>query len=172
MPNTFTLISSVTVGSGGSANMSFTSIPNTYTDLCVKFSGRSSTGFNAADIYLTLNGSSTSYTGKYLMKDSSDATPVSSTSATTKFLVGFVPATQATASAFGSAEIYIPSYTSSNNKSISVESVTENNANIQWIYMGSGLWSNSAEINEVTLTDASGTFAQHSTAYLYGIKKD
>jgi hypothetical protein len=38
--NTYTLISSVTVGSGGAANMGFTSIPATYTDLLVKLSAR------------------------------------------------------------------------------------------------------------------------------------
>ena len=33
MANTYTLIASLTVGSGGAANIEFTSIPATYTDL-------------------------------------------------------------------------------------------------------------------------------------------
>jgi hypothetical protein len=37
MANTFELIASSTVGSGGAANIDFTSIPATYTDLCLKF---------------------------------------------------------------------------------------------------------------------------------------
>ena len=37
MATTYTLISSVTVGSGGAANIEFTSIPSTYTDLLLKY---------------------------------------------------------------------------------------------------------------------------------------
>lgn len=169
MPKQYACLSEITVGAGGAATINFTSIPQTYTDLMVKLSGRSSTGFNAGDTYITFNGSSTSYVGRYLMKDSSDPAPVSSTSATNRFLLGFIPATQATASTFGSIEIYLPNYTLSNNKPISVDSATENNGTIQWLYLGAGLWSNSSAINQLTLTDASGTFAQHSTATLYGI---
>jgi hypothetical protein len=36
--------------------------------------------------------------------------------------------TSGTSNTFSSTEIYIPNYTSSNNKSVSVDSVTENNA--------------------------------------------
>mgnify|MGYP003704569849 CR=1 FL=1 len=168
--NTYTLIASLTVGAGGASSIDFTSIPSTYTDLLVKLSGRSSTGYNAADFYLQFNGSASGYSGRYLMKDSSDPTPVSSTSQTSKFLLGLIPATQATANVFGSAEIYIPNYAGSTNKSISVDSATENNGTIQWIYFAGGLWSNSSAITQVTLIDATGTFAQYSTAYLYGVK--
>ena len=42
MATTYTLISSVTVGSGGAASIEFTSIPSTYTDLVLKLSARSS----------------------------------------------------------------------------------------------------------------------------------
>ena len=113
MPNTYELIASSTVGAGGASSIDFNSIPNTYTDLLVKLSGRSSTGYNAADFYLQFNGSASGYSGRYLMKDSSDPTPVSSTSQTSKFLLGLIPATQATANVFGSAEIYIPNYAGS-----------------------------------------------------------
>jgi hypothetical protein len=41
MATTYEIISSVTVGSGGAANIEFTSIPATYTDLYVLASIRS-----------------------------------------------------------------------------------------------------------------------------------
>jgi hypothetical protein len=45
MATTYTLInSSVTVGSGGAADIEFTSIPATYTDLLLVLSGRGTTG--------------------------------------------------------------------------------------------------------------------------------
>jgi hypothetical protein len=37
MATTYEIIASVTVGSGGAANIEFTSIPATYTDLVLKF---------------------------------------------------------------------------------------------------------------------------------------
>ena len=40
MANTFVLLASTTVGSGGASSIDFTSIPATYTDLVVKVSGR------------------------------------------------------------------------------------------------------------------------------------
>ena len=40
MATTYTLISSVTVGSGGAASIEFTSIPADYTDLLLKVSMR------------------------------------------------------------------------------------------------------------------------------------
>jgi hypothetical protein len=51
MANTFELIASSTVGSGGAANIDFTSIPATFTDLCLKYSTRST---SAGDDYLGL----------------------------------------------------------------------------------------------------------------------
>ena len=50
MANTYELIASSTVGAGGASSIDFNSIPNTYTDLLVKLSGRSSTGYNALTI--------------------------------------------------------------------------------------------------------------------------
>jgi hypothetical protein len=54
---TYTLINSVTVGSGGAASMEFTSIPSTYTDLVVKISGRSDNTGSFAN-YLRFNSDS------------------------------------------------------------------------------------------------------------------
>jgi hypothetical protein len=53
-----TLISSVTVGSGGAADIEFTSIPATYTDLLVKISIRNATS-GATRVYVRFNGAST-----------------------------------------------------------------------------------------------------------------
>lgn len=171
MPNTYILIASATASSGSVSTFDFTSIPNTYTDLCVKLSGRGAGGYNATDTYVTFNGSTSSYSGRYFMKDSTTSAPQASTSATSKFITGFIPATQPTANVFGNLEIYIPNYASSNYKSILSDAVTENNGTIKWILTSSGVWANTAAINQVTLIANGDSFAQNSTAYLYGIKK-
>lgn len=170
MPNTMTLISSATVGSGGTTQINFTSIPQTYTDLKVELSARGD-GYNANDLYMLFNTSTSNYSGKYFMKDSSDPAPVSSISQTSKIICGFIPASQATANTWGSTTVYVPNYTTSNYKTTNSESCTENNGVIQWILIAGGLWADTAAITTLSLNLNGATFLQNTTAFLYGIKR-
>jgi hypothetical protein len=166
MANTFELIASSTVGSGGAASINFTSIPSTYTDIVFKLSLRDTySGVASADL-ISFNGSTASITSRMIQGSGS---AVSSTSSPARFAGNNVSAT-ATASTFSSVEVYIPNYAGSANKSFSVDSVTENNATEAYANFIAGLWSNSAAINQVTFTPTSGSFVQYSTAYLYGVK--
>lgn len=172
MANTYTLISSVTVGSGGAANITFSSIPQTYTDLLVKVSGRSSrTGTTSGDSFsIAFNGvGGTSYSDIAVRGSGSAAISYSDVSAAFADL-GRIPAAGQTASTFGNCEVYIPNYTSSNNKSISVDTVTENNATEAYQTLLAGLFSNTGAITSIVIAPSgSNTFVQYSTAYLYGI---
>jgi hypothetical protein len=169
MPNTYTLIQAITVGSGGQAAIDFTSIPSTYTDLCLKLSARGTTNNIAENFTTRLNGSSSSiYTARLLYGQGASA--LSATSANQAQLdYGLMPAVLATTSTFGNAEIYIPNYAGSTNKSLYVDEVTENNATTSYIASIAGLWASTSAINQITLTASGGNFAQYSTAYLYGI---
>jgi hypothetical protein len=82
-----------------------------------------------------------------------------------------IPGNTATSSTFGNGELYIPNYAGSQNKSSSADVVPEENAVGTYMSLVANLWSNSAAINQITLT-ADGNLAQHSTATLYGIKKN
>jgi hypothetical protein len=164
MANTYTLIASSTVGSGGAATIDFTSIPATYTDLVLKVSARSTD--NTGDLGIKLNTSTSSFSRKVLRGSGSAA---SSTSGSDNYVGGLNPSTY-TASTFGNAEIYIPNYAGSTNKSISVDSITENNATEAFAFMVASLWSNTAAITGISLYNfTSGNLAEHSTASLYGI---
>ena len=169
MANTFELISSYTVGSGGAASIDFTSIPATYTDLCVKLSARSETsGANFwAAVNLKLNNSSANFTYRELL--GAVGIGIYSGSGSTGQFTWMVD-NNSTANTFGNAEIYIPNYTAATNKSISVDFVTENNGTNALLQFSAGLWSDTAAINQLTLSPASGDFAQYTTAYLYGVK--
>jgi hypothetical protein len=168
MATTHTLISSVTVGSGGAASIGFTSIPATYTDLVVKISMRCAG--NAQWSRLEFNGTSytTNWKMRYLQGDGSSA--ASGNQADSYYSI-MMPGSGQTASTFGSAEIYIPNYAGSSNKSVSIDHVTENNATGAFANLTTLLWSNSAAITSITITESSGSsnYAQYSTAYLYGI---
>ena len=166
MPNTFELIASSTVGAAGSAQVDFTSIPATFTDLCVKLSTRN-TNANYGGFYMRLNSSSSSYSQRRLKQEGNTVSSDTSTE---------IPFQQSTwtASTFGNAEIYIPNYAGSSNKSVSIDAVTENNGTDNRNTLGAWLWSNTAAITSISF----GTFdlgfpdkfAQYSTFYLYGVK--
>jgi hypothetical protein len=162
MANTYTLIASNTVGSGGAANIQFTSSPQTYTDLLIKISGRANdTGTN---LVLTLNATST-ISSIALRGYGSGYTSDTSTTA----VLRMVEPSNFTASTFASAEIYIPNYTSSNNKSWSADGVIENNDTDSAQALIAGLTSIAVAITSITLAPITGSFVQYSTAYLYGI---
>ena len=166
MANTYTLIASSIVGSGGVASVTFSSIPATYTNLLVKASARQ--GSAGTEMQLTFNGSASSFSNRRLYGTGSVA--ASDTVGT-----AFVSNTQSndgsfTANTFGNGEWYIPNYTSANYKSVSVDGVTENNATTALSMLTAGLWSNTAAITSITLTAQIPNFVQYSTFYLYGIK--
>lgn len=167
MALTFVSIATVTVGSGGAASIEFTNIPQTYTDLVIQVSARNTS--SGAALRLRFNGSTTGYSDRYLEGDGASVS-----SGTSPFpgyaFVGAVTPSSATASTFASNYIYVPNYTSSNNKSISSDGVTENNATTAYTDLSASLWSNSAAITSIELTPNANTFAQYSTATLYGIK--
>ena len=171
MPDTFIKIATVTVGSGGAATMQFSSIPQTYTDLCLKVSGRSdATGSVWRNYTLSFNGAgyATNMTGKGLYGTGSAAASESLGNAIGQFSTS----DSATASTFSNSEIYIPNYTGSTNKSFSGDSVTENNATAALAYLLAGLWSDTAAITSITLgNESTAIFKQYTTATLYGISK-
>ena len=169
---TYTLISSVTVGGGGAANIEFTSIPATYTDLLVKLSGRTTAnGDSYGEIDLSFNGapSGTAYSWKRLLGNGAVAGSASGSS-DDAINLWQINGSGSTSSTFANVEIYIPNYAGSNNKSVSADGVTENNSTQAVSTLYAGLWASSSAITSLRFTVVYGTsFAQYSTAYLYGI---
>jgi hypothetical protein len=172
MPVTYKKIASVTVGSGGAASIDFTSIPSTFTDLCLELSLRGDFASTITYGLIEFNNSSSNLSGRLLAGEGSGS-PYSGAYASNVWTIG--TGSNATASTFSSVEVYIPNYTASANKSVSIDAVSENNATAASAYLYAGLWSNTAVINRITIHAADSSFAknknwvQHSTATLYGI---
>ncbi len=172
MATTYEKIASVTVGSGGAADIEFTSIPATFDDLVVKHSLRS----NQSQVYevlrVRLNGNTG---GNYNIRNirGNGASVISqSLSNQTYFEFEMTNGNTATASTFGNGEFYIPNYRGSTNKSISSESVSETNGTTAYQAMDAGLWTQTAAITSILMYTQSGqNWLEHSTAVLYGIKK-
>jgi hypothetical protein len=172
MANTMTLIASSTVGAGGASTISFSSIPSTYTDLCVKLSTRAAaTGWTTSTIQLTFNGvGGTSYSRRTLY-NKSDGTGGSDSASSVAYIAGIGDdGSSATSNTFANNEFYIPNYAGSNYKSVSIDSVVENNGTDTAAQLTAGLFSNTSAISSLSILDVNGNFVQYSTAYLYGVK--
>jgi len=171
MPNTYTLLETITVGAAGASSVTFNSIPQTgYTDLVMKISARGTSTDALGNVLLSFNGSGADFTFKMLRGNGAAAQSFDRATFGTN-LVSYMTTSAGTASTFSNTEIYIPNYTSSNFKSVSVDAVHESNATTAYSFLEAGLWSQTAAITSLTLTkDATATaFAQYSTFSLYGV---
>lgn len=161
------LIQTVTVGSGGAASIVFGSggtLPTTFTDLLIVISARGTRSNTDDNIRLSLNGSTSNFSSRWLYGQGSSAS-----SGTETNYAGQISAATSTASTHGSVQIYIPNYRSSVAKSYSVEAVTENNATFSVQVLIAGLWNDTSAINMVALSAGNGNLAEFSSASLYGI---
>lgn len=172
MPLQLYKIATTEVGSAGASTVTFSSIPQGYTDLklvaSVRTDGASANNYGYLDI--AFNGSTANYSSRRLLGYS---TGVNSGTAT-RFLT-VQDTNTATANTFSNMEVYIPNYTSANYKSLSSDGVTENNsgaAEAAFCTLEAGLWSSTSAITSLAFSVYSGygtTIQQYTTFTLYGI---
>jgi hypothetical protein len=162
----------VSVGSGGSSTITFSSIPATYTHLQIRAIARS-TRASVNNVYVNMQinsdtGSNYSYHDLY--GDGSTPTAGAITSANQNYIQR-ITASTATASVFGTFVIDILDYANTNKyKTLRSLGGFDLNGSGQ-IYLVSGLWRNTNAITTLQFTSqATGDFAQYSQFALYGIK--
>lgn len=164
-----TKIQTITVGAGGAASIDFTSIPGTYTDLMLVVSARSSRTQPSDNLFVKFNNNTSNLSGRILI-GSGSATNSDSSGSVAYNAVG--EASSMTANTFGNMTVYIPNYAGATNKSMSTDSVTENNSTESYQTISASLWANTAAITQVTLYWNTGpNFVEYSSATLYGITK-
>lgn len=170
MANTYINIASVTVGAGGAATMSFSGIPNTYTDLALLVSNRLTGSNPTVNLRFNSDTTQTNYYRRILLNYGAS---FSTNLTNDQGAGGYATYAGYTASTFGSTTIYIPNYLGSNAKVYNADAVAENNSAstvFQGIFAGS--WSGTAAITGITIFPADSTnWVQYSTATLYGINK-
>jgi hypothetical protein len=149
------------------ANIEFTSIPSTYTDLLLVGSIRFARSAVDTTIRFEFSGNSSSYTHKLLYGDGAN------TASQAPAYAGWQNANTSTSSTFGNFQIYMPNYASSNFKSFSVDMVMENNATASFQNITAGLWSNTSPISSIKMFDEAlgSNVMQYSSATLWGITK-
>jgi hypothetical protein len=158
-----------TVGAAGAGTVVFNNIPQTYTDLKIIASTRStySGGFDSLGIYF--NGSQANISNTNVGGNGFSAT----SSRSTYRAIGTNDSAFATANTFANTEIYIPNYTASTVRQMIIESVAENNATGANQLLVANLWSQTAAITSLSFDNSTSgqNFVQYTTISLYGITK-
>ena len=172
MATTYTLLDETTL-TGGQTSISFNGLgtySSSYTDLLVRLSARSDRPNTHEQIKLRFNDNGdTAYRIRRLNSDGGGA--YSDSDYTTYGYCGFVNSANATSNTFGNGEIYISNFSSSNYKSYSSDTVTENNAAEAFVSLQGGLWEKTDAITKITIyTNQGYDFLTYSSFYLYGIK--
>ena len=162
----YVLLETITVGEAGASSVTFNNIPQTgYTDLKIVASMRYD-GSSPQDVNVYFNGVNSNLSYKLLF--TSNGTSVASYQASDAHFA-VTTGTSWTTNTFNNFEMYVPNYLSANNKSFSVDMVTENNATANYMYLQAGQWASTAAINKVTFAPVTGNFVQYSTFSLYGL---
>ena len=175
IPPAFESIATVSVGSGGTANVEFTSIPGTYKHLQIRSlaqTNRSGIGRDIVNININ-NDTGSNYARHYLSGDGASAVAGGSISLTKGELTEV--GTTAGAS-FGAIVVDLLDYANTNKyKTIRSLGGVDVNGTVGGyggtINLYSTLWQSASAITSIKLMPLNGTqFNQHSTFALYGIK--
>jgi hypothetical protein len=172
LPSSYESIATVTVGSGGSATVEFTSIPGTYTHLQIRMLERATGSYNGGYVDGVQFNSDTAsnYSWHELLGDGSSASAAAGATQTS-MRAGRMPAGGVGANIFGTSIIDILDYANTNKyKTIRTLGGFDSNSTTGTIVLGSGNWRSTSAITSIKLIPAADTFAQYSHFALYGIK--
>ena len=157
-----TLVSTITA-STTVLEMTFNNVPQTGKDLLLVVSHRHPDN-GITGLFLRFNANTSNYSYRELIGNGSTVSSVNA-SAQDSIRFGYAAGgTSATTNTFGNSAVYIANYTVSAAKSVSSDSVFENNATRADQNITAGLWNNTAAITSVTINTA---MVANSTASLY-----
>jgi len=177
MAKSYTLIQAQTL-TATTASVTFSNIPQNYTDLILKVSARAtSTSGTSRAIRLEINGDTTysNYRERYIRTDDTGAANSGAFLSSTGLRYYFygLPNANATASSFGAAELTFINYAGSSYKTFSAEAFAEGFHNPFTGTAGNSvtaaLWVNTAAITTLVFSPDDSSFAAWSTFYLYGV---
>jgi len=174
VPSSYESIATVTVGSGGASDITFSSIPATYTHLQIRGLGRTTQNSTGADdLLINFNSdTSTNYSYHDLTGDGTSASASAQSTIAFISISSMLPRLQQSANSFGVAVIDILDYANTNKyKTTRALAGLDINAAGGFIALRSGNWRNTNAITTITLKpESSRIFAQYSQFALYGIK--
>ena len=173
MAATYTLISSQVLGSTATS-VTFSSIPQTYSDLKLSCSVRTDDASrNTGKLNVTFNGdTTTNYSITSLLYNNGSPFVYSGTNtANTYTSVGQMATAGNTTNTFSNVDMYIPSYSTTGAKQISSLLASENyDATREIMSIEANLYRGTSAITSLNITSGSANYVAGSSFYLYGIK--
>jgi hypothetical protein len=172
VPNSYESISTVTVGSGGTSSISFTSIPSTYAHLQIRAIGKTSdTADNGSNFSIQLNGSGMTY--QHFIRADGGGSVIGSSLSSSGF-IGYAPASLSSATdTFGPFVVDILDYanTTTTKTVRSFNGYDTNSAGNALLGLYSTFQNSTSAVSSITITaQSSRTILQYSSFALYGIK--
>jgi len=166
----FDSIATVTVGSGGTSTITFSSIPSTYTHLQVRAFARCASGSAIRNITFQINGDTASNYYRHYMQGDGTSTPVGGDAGNLIYL-GSASGTANGVSRFATSIYDFLDYADTNKfKTVRAIYGYEDNSNGQAVF-GSGHWRSTSAITSLTFsTEGSFAFSEYTSFALYGIK--
>ena len=159
-------IATSTVGSGGAASITFSSIPSTYTHLQVRAIGKP-TSAGGQEILFTLNGDTGSNYNSHQLYGSGSSAVANAKGTSANGWVTYWDNAQ-----FGPFVMDVLDYKNTN-KYTTTRSLGGHDLNGSgFILFRSGLWMNTAAVTSISIFASSGNLAEYSQFALYGIKGD
>jgi hypothetical protein len=166
-------IATVSVGGGGSASISFTSIPSTFKHLQIRAIARSNFSSGTAGDFLGVRLNSdtgNNYANHNLYGDGSTVAAFATTSQPEMYGQR-VSGSDSASSIFGTFVIDLLDYANTNKNSVIRNLGGFDSNGFGRIYFNSGLWLNTAAVTSITIFPGSGSsIDQYSSFALYGIK--
>ena len=158
-------IATVTVGSGGSSSITFSSIPSTYTHLQLRMYAVSAGTYSGSDI-TRFNGDSGANYASHSLYGGGNTANAGGAASQTSLSTFFTP--DATNPAVAVADILDYANTSKY-KTVRGLAGSDRNGSGYMIFQ-SGLWMNTAAITSITISAYAGNWNQYSSFALYGVK--
>ena len=170
--NSYESIATYTVGSGGSASITFNSIPSTYKHLQVRWSAKTDRADTDDVVLMQFNSDTSANYSWHWLRGNGSAAAAGATSSASNIAIQYgASGNSGATSVFGGAVLDILNYQDTNKYKTtrSLQGFDLNGSG--WIYLTSGNWRSTSAVTSITLDQQYGSnFAEYSKFVLYGIK--
>lgn len=168
MPTTYEPIATTTLGSN-SANVTFSSISQAYTDLRLVFNGYSTT--NGDEMYMRFNGDTTANNYSWAFYGAPDGTSIIANSTGLDATVNLSRFALISNSHYALVDANIFQYSNTSKyKTIIATTAVPKPGSDRFIQRSNGLYTSNSAVSSLVLTFRFGSIAAGSTVTLYGIK--
>jgi hypothetical protein len=169
IPTSFESIASAT-GTGSSGNITFSSIPSTYTSLQIRLIGRDGAGTGTSNFGIQINSDTGSNYTRHNLRGNGTSATAGGSASTSSISGTILPLSNQTANTMGVSIVDIHDYASTSKyKTVRIFGGVDLNGS-GTVSLESGLWMSTSAITSITLIPGWTTWTTNTTIALYGIK--